>query len=158
MHKRFARALAIAAMLPIFAASGAGHAHASPYATHHADMLWVTPYLTQVTVKVGDYAPDPSPGNEYLVLWVQATNRNDVPMNTTDKEFHLDSPNGQAIDSDFNTPSPAYAGITLNPGGSTKGTITFQVPKGTHSAVLRWAPDSHWTDLQWPVYRWTIRY
>ena len=84
MHKRSARAL-LATLLTLSAALNATgrQAQASPYATHHADMVFVTPYMTQAKGNLGDYSSAPD-GEKYLVVWLQATNRNDIPRSKVD--------------------------------------------------------------------------
>lgn len=148
------RGLMIALLVICGAAIGGVPAQASPYATYHADMVWVTPYMTHAPGDLGAFTSAPS-GQEWLIVWLSAVNRNDIPRSVGGSEFHLISSDGQVQDANFESISPVFGG-TLIPGASTKGTITFAVPKGSHSALLKWVTNAY--DSSWPTFTWKVRY
>lgn len=129
-------------------------AHASPYKTVHADMIFVTPYALQVRGDLGDFSA-PQDGYMFLVVSLQAANHNDVPLSIGSNEFNVIGTDGQVQDSNFESPTPVFGG-TLIPGASMKGTITFQVPKGSHTAQLRWVTNTY--DSSWPTFVWKLKF
>lgn len=127
------------------------------YATFHADQLFVTPYRLQTASRLASYIVA-GPGEQYLIVSLTAVNHNDVELVTSAREFHVVAADGTVGDPTFETRSPVFGGVTLVPGATTKGTISFEVPKGSHTATLRWGPQSPWIGVSWPEYSWALTF
>lgn len=147
-------ALALAVLLPQVVHAAPGRPHT--VATRHLDMIYVTMVKVQTEAQINDFV-QPSDGNVFVTVWLRAVNRNDVQKGVSSQDFHLLPPSGEVVDPSYTTPDPALGGL-FAPGGHMYGSVTFEAPKGTHKAILRWAPSPDYMDAHWPEMTWSLHF
>lgn len=139
---------------------GAAQAHAAPkYATYHVNELFITPTKVQTTNSIGDFGT-PDKGKTFLVVTFNVVNKDDVENGLGFDVLKL-VVNGQSIgEDDFNTPSPSAVDTVLEPGAHATGGVAFDIPVGTHSATLTWAPAApdFPENINYPTYHWKLSF
>jgi Domain of unknown function (DUF4352) len=131
---------------------------AAHYATHHANYLYLTPL--NVKTSTGFSYNSPSAGKVYLIVHGHLVNHDDVQQEIGYGDMNL-VVGGVSEDTSFAVPDQPLIGQLLDPGTQITGDVIFEVPVGSHSAILHWAPkDPLWltSNVHWPVFSWALRY
>jgi len=162
MRNRSTRYIAAAALLGGLAwGSIPAHGAGKPQPTaHHIDMIYVTVTNTSVadTIARGSVSYTPDQGNEFLVVKIQAVNKNDVQLAVNPQDFTLVNTSGGSIQPYYENIGSPFSQTVLDPNGFTSGTVTYQVPKTSHLVTLRWSPQPNMSNERWPTASWIIRY
>lgn len=126
--------------------------------TKHLDMIFVTVAKVQKVGSFGTYTT-PKSGKIFVTVFLKVFNKNDVRKTLRKYEFKMITANGNSESYFYKSIDPELdSTTTLEPGGTASGTITYEVPKNDHQALLHWAPSSCSSDEDWPPANWTIKY
>jgi len=162
MRNRSTRCIAAAGLigglaLAPLAVHGAGRPQP---VVRHIDMIYVSIVNTSTTdaISRGGASYTPDQGNEFLVVKIQAVNKNDVQLAVNPSDFTLVNTSGGSINPYYENIGSPFSQTVLDPNGFTSGTVTYQVPKASRLVTLRWSPQPNMSSERWPTASWSIRY
>jgi TM2 domain-containing membrane protein YozV len=125
------------------AASDGSTAEAGVGETVQADdtQLTVT-NVDQGKTHVGDRDFGEDAQGEFVIVSIEAMNKGSEPVSVTEDDFVLKGADGNSytVSDDAIWDDDAIIYEDVNPGNTLKGTITFDVPKGTEIASLEMTP------------------